>query len=231
MQKYLILVLFFIIIKLNTCFIVYLKKIYNFDKMKDKKNPIIIFTGPSGVGKGTVERLLFEFEELKLSLSCSVTTRKPRPGEIYGIHYYFMDRSIFQQMIKAREFLEFSYHFSNYYGTLISELEKIHKKGKIPMLEIETWGAKQIIEKYSNDPRYYIISIFLLPPSMKELKNRITKRGSESPETIKTRLEKSQKEINESSIFKYRVINDTPEAAAEKIRSIILKEVQTNGNC
>ncbi|EFF41093.1 guanylate kinase [Mycoplasmopsis alligatoris A21JP2] len=187
---------------------------------------MIIFSGPSGVGKGTIERLLFEFDELNLSLSCSVTTRKPRPGEINSIHYHFMDKSIVQQMIKGREFLEFSYHFGNYYGTLWSELEKINKKGKVPMLEIETRGANQVIKELSKKAdEYNIISIFVLPPSMEDLKARIIKRGSENDDTLRSRLEKAQEEINESNIFKYRVINHTPEQAANEIREIILKEI------
>ncbi|WP_040545675.1 guanylate kinase [Mycoplasmopsis alligatoris] len=194
--------------------------------MIDSKKNVIIFSGPSGVGKGTIERLLFEFDELNLSLSCSVTTRKPRPGEINSIHYHFMDKSIVQQMIKGREFLEFSYHFGNYYGTLWSELEKINKKGKVPMLEIETRGANQVIKELSKKAdEYNIISIFVLPPSMEDLKARIIKRGSENDDTLRSRLEKAQEEINESNIFKYRVINHTPEQAANEIREIILKEI------
>ncbi|MEE3928212.1 guanylate kinase [Mycoplasmopsis ciconiae] len=193
--------------------------------MNNKKNPIIIFTGPSGVGKGTVERYLFEFEELNLSLSCSVTTRKPRNGEINGIHYYFLDKAIVQQMIKGREFIEFSYHFDNYYGTLYSELDKIHKRNRVPILEIETRGARQIIDKLCSDDKYNVITIFLLPPSIEELKERIIKRGSEDDDTLRQRLAKAEKEIEESQIFRYRVVNDTPERAAEEIRNILHKEL------
>ncbi|ADE19760.1 guanylate kinase [Mycoplasma crocodyli] len=194
--------------------------------MKNKKNNVIILSGPSGVGKGTIERLLFDFEELNLSMSCSVTTRKPRAGEINSIHYYFMDKSIVQQMIKSREFLEFSYHFGNYYGTLWSELNKINQKGKVPILEIETRGASQVIEQLSKkENEYNIISIFVLPPSINDLKERIIKRGSENDETIRSRLAKAEEEINESSFFKYRVVNDIPERAADEIKNIILKEI------
>ncbi|TNK81902.1 guanylate kinase [Mycoplasmopsis pullorum] len=199
--------------------------------MIEKKIPIIIFTGPSGVGKGTVERLLFEFDELNLSLSCSVTTRKPRSGEVHGIHYYFLDKALVQQKIKAREFLEFSYHFGNYYGTLYSELEKINNKGKNPMLEIETQGAMQILKKLENDPKFNVITIFLLPPTIADLKERIIKRGSEDDDTLRARLEKAEKEIEESTVFKYRVYNHTPEQAAEEIRNILHKELEINDFC
>ncbi|WP_324672863.1 guanylate kinase [Mycoplasma sp. 888] len=197
--------------------------------MNASKNPIIIFTGPSGVGKGTVERLLFEYDELNLSLSCSATTRLPREGELDGIHYYFIDRDRFRDKIKSRKFLEFSYHLDNYYGTLYSELDKIHKKHKVPMLEIETNGAKQVIKKFTQDTReadrYHLITIFLAPPSVDDLRKRILNRGSENPQTLKSRLKKAEEEIADSRIFQYIVVNDVPERAAEEIRSILHKEL------
>ncbi|VEU76167.1 guanylate kinase [Mycoplasmopsis columboralis] len=195
--------------------------------MAGKGNPIIIFTGPSGVGKGTVERLLFDFDELNLSLSCSATTRQPREGELNGIHYHFVSVDEFRHKIKSRKFIEFSYHFNNYYGTLYSELDKIHAKKRVPMLEIETRGAKQVIEKLykQNDHNYNLITIFLAPPSVEELKKRIINRGTETSEVIKARLKKATEELEESSIFKYTIINDTPERAAEEIRSILHKEL------
>ncbi|MFV8401444.1 guanylate kinase [Mycoplasma sp. 005V] len=197
--------------------------------MDTKKSPIIIFTGPSGVGKGTVERLLFEYDELNLSLSCSATTRLPREGELDGIHYYFIDVDRFRDKIKSRKFIEFSYHLSNYYGTLYSELDKIHAKNKVPMLEIETNGAKQIIKKFSTDSKeaekYNLITIFLAPPSVSDLRERILKRGSENNETLKQRLKKAEDEIADSYLFKYKIINDVPERAAEEIRAILHKEL------
>ncbi|WP_426460987.1 guanylate kinase [Mycoplasma hafezii] len=192
------------------------------------KKPIIIFSGPSGVGKGTIERLLFDFEELNLSLSCSATTRKRREGELHGIHYYFIDEDEFRDKIKKFKFLEFSYHLGNYYGTLFSELDKIHAKHKVPMLEIETRGAKQVIDKLSsgeNADKYNLITIFVLPPTMEDLRIRILKRGSEDEETLKKRLKKAEHEIEESSIFRYKIINDSPERAADEIRAILHKEI------
>ncbi|QNM93403.1 guanylate kinase [Mycoplasma sp. Pen4] len=199
----------------------------------NKKSPIIIFTGPSGVGKGTVERLLFEYDELNLSLSCSATTRKPREGELDGVHYYFIEIDRFRDKIKSRKFIEFSYHLSNYYGTLYSELDKIHKKNKVPMLEIETNGAKQIIKKFTNpdskeSEKYNLITIFLAPPSVEDLRTRILKRGSENSETLKQRLKKAEDEIADSHLFKYIIVNDIPEVAAEKIRAILHKELGLN---
>ncbi|WP_406614416.1 guanylate kinase [Mycoplasma corogypsi] len=194
----------------------------------NKKQPIVIFSGPSGVGKGTIERLLFEFEDLNLSLSCSATTRNRREGELDGIHYYFIDIDEFRDKMKKRKFIEFSYHLGNYYGTLFSELERINNKNKVPMLEIETNGAQKVIKKF-NEPsytdKYNLITIFILPPSIEELRKRIINRGSESADTLRKRLKKAELEIAESKIFKYKVVNHTPEQAANEIRDIILKEI------
>ncbi|MBN4084227.1 guanylate kinase [Mycoplasma sp. CSL10166] len=199
-------------------------------KNTSKLCPIIIFSGPSGVGKGTIERLLFEFDELNLSLSCSATTRKPRNGELNGVHYYFLDVDTFRDKIKNRKFIEFSYHLNNYYGTLYSELDKIHNKNKIPMLEIETTGVRQIINKLSHhsfNNKYKLITIFVAPPSMEDLRRRILIRGSENSKTLKDRLLKAEIEVSEADeLYKYKIINDIPERAANEIREILHKELE-----
>ncbi|MBN4083790.1 guanylate kinase [Mycoplasma sp. CSL10137] len=199
-------------------------------KNASKLCPIIIFSGPSGVGKGTIERLLFEFDELNLSLSCSATTRKPRNGELNGVHYYFLDVDTFRDKIKNRKFIEFSYHLNNYYGTLYSELDKIHNKNKIPMLEIETTGVRQIINKLSHhsfNNKYKLITIFVAPPSMEDLRRRILIRGSENSKTLKDRLLKAEIEVSEADeLYKYKIINDIPERAANEIREILHKELE-----
>ncbi|MCU4706746.1 guanylate kinase [Mycoplasma sp. CSL7503-lung] len=199
-------------------------------KNTSKLCPIIIFSGPSGVGKGTIERLLFEFDELNLSLSCSATTRKPRNGELNGVHYYFLDVDNFRDKIKNRKFIEFSYHLNNYYGTLYSELDKIHNKNKIPMLEIETTGVRQIINKLSHhsfNNKYKLITIFVAPPSMEDLRRRILIRGSENSKTLKDRLLKAEIEVSEADeLYKYKIINDIPERAANEIREILHKELE-----
>ncbi|ATO31065.1 guanylate kinase [Mycoplasmopsis bovirhinis] len=197
-------------------------------KKNSKKNPIIILSGPSGVGKGTIERLLFDFEELNLSLSCSATTRKRRPGELDGIHYHFIDVDRFRDLMKRRKFIEFSYHLNNYYGTLNSELKKIHDKNMVPLLEIETNGVKKIINKFEKEEwnsKYNLITIFITPPSVEDLKKRIINRGSESKQTLQNRLKKAEIEIAEAHIFKYQVLNDTPERAANEIKRILYREL------
>ncbi|MCS4536693.1 MULTISPECIES: guanylate kinase [unclassified Mycoplasma] len=190
-----------------------------------KKKPIIIFTGPSGVGKGTIEQILFKNEDLKFKLSVSATTRKPRTGEIDGVHYFFISKEDFEQKIANNELLEYNFHFDNYYGTLLSEIDNIHKDNKIPFLEIETLGTKKILENKENLNKYNIITVFILPPSFDELKNRIIGRNTETKDSIDQRLQKASHELADRHIFKYNVVNDDPYRAAEEIKELLLKEL------
>ncbi|VEU75488.1 guanylate kinase [Mycoplasmopsis maculosa] len=190
------------------------------------KKPIVIFTGPSGVGKGTIEKILFEDEELRLKLSCSATTRKPREGEVNGIHYFFISKEEFKSKIDSNSFLEYSFHFDNYYGTLFEEIDRIHNSNKIPFLEIETNGAKQILKNVLTNKQYKIITLFLLPPSIEELKSRIENRNTENDEAIQKRLLKAEEEISDSNIFQYKIINDDALKAAKDIKRIILNEIE-----
>ncbi|WP_373437537.1 guanylate kinase [Metamycoplasma equirhinis] len=183
---------------------------------------LIIFTGPSGVGKGTVERVLFDDPKLKLKLSVSMTTRSPREGEVDGVHYYFVSKETFTACLKEHKLIEYSLHFDNYYGTLYSEIDRICEQGKIPFLEIETNGAKQIIDFYKkNNKENEICSIFLMPPSFNELEKRIEGRNTETPEVIAQRLKKAEEEIKISEIFQHVVINDSVETTAKRISKII----------
>ncbi|BAP39458.1 guanylate kinase [Metamycoplasma canadense] len=183
---------------------------------------LIIFTGPSGVGKGTVEKPLFEIKELKLKLSVSVTTRPPREGEIDGVHYYFISTETFETFIKENKLLEYSKHFDNYYGTLFSEITNITSSGKIAFLEIETNGAMQVIEKYKKEGREdEICSIFLMPPSLTELERRMEERNTETCELMLKRLDKAREEIILSSMFEYVVVNNSIDDTVLKIKEII----------
>ncbi|MGX9339124.1 guanylate kinase [Mycoplasma sp. 332] len=183
---------------------------------------LIIFTGPSGVGKGTIEKYLFDNKDLKLKLSVSITTREPREGEVDGIHYYFVPIDTFETFIKEDKVLEYSKHFDNYYGTLNSEVANICASGKIPFLEIETNGALQIINKYRKEGREgEICSIFLMPPSLTELERRIENRNTETYDLILKRLDKAREEIILSSIFQHVVINNSIEETANKVKEII----------
>lgn len=190
-------------------------------------NKLVIFTGPSGVGKGTIEKFLFNNEELKLRLSRSVTTRKPREGEVNGVDYFFISKKEFQTKIAKNELIEWNQHFDNFYGTLYEEVENILDSGYNPFLEIETMGALNVLEYYKNNNLLdKVISIFLLPPSLEELKERITKRGTESPEQILSRLNKAEEEIAYISSFDHVVINQDIEKTAAKITLILAKRLQ-----
>ncbi|MGY6171847.1 guanylate kinase [Candidatus Mycoplasma pogonae] len=191
-----------------------------------KKNKIIIFSGPSGVGKGTIEKFLFKNKDLRLRLSRSLTTRNPREGEEDGVHYFFISKEEFQNKIANKELVEWSEHFGNYYGTLNSEVETILLANHNPFLEIETWGAIQVLEYYTKMGKIdEVISIFLLPPSLEELEERIRKRGTENEEQIHLRLLKAQEELTHIRHFKYFIVNQAIEKAAQEIATIIKKEL------
>ncbi|QKX41357.1 guanylate kinase [Metamycoplasma hominis] len=186
---------------------------------------LIIFTGPSGVGKGTIEKPLFEDKSLKLKLSVSMTTRLPREGEIDGVHYYFVSKDTFNSCLAENKLIEYSMHFDNYYGTLYSEIERISEQGKIPFLEIETNGAKQILEYYKKRNRLdEICSIFLMPPSYGELRKRIEGRNTETEDLIIKRMKKAKEEIGYSTIFHHVIVNDDLNVALEEIKEIIRSE-------
>ncbi|WP_330463397.1 guanylate kinase [Metamycoplasma gateae] len=183
---------------------------------------LIIFTGPSGVGKGTVEQFLFNQPDLKLKLSVSITTRNPREGEVDGIHYYFVPVETFETFIKENKLLEYSKHFDNYYGTLYSEIANIGASGKIPFIEIETNGAMQIIEKFKKEGKENeLCTIFLMPPSLTELERRLELRNTETYDLILKRLDKAREEIVTSSIFQYVVVNNSIDDTVLKVREII----------
>ncbi|MDJ1645840.1 guanylate kinase [Mycoplasma phocimorsus] len=194
--------------------------------MNKSNKMLIIFCGPSGVGKGTIERYLFNNKQLKLALSISVTSRLPREGEIEGIHYFFISKEEFKQKIRDNKLIEYSKHFNNYYGTLKEQVDTIITNGSIPFLEIETNGARKIIEENEITNEYDIISIFVHAPDMKELESRIRNRNTESEENIRLRLEKAKSEIGESGLFQYHVTNHTPEQAANEISKIIIKHIK-----
>ena len=162
---------------------------------------LIIITGPSGVGKGTVVKELLN-RDRDIWLSVSATTRNPRMGEKDGENYYFLSHKRFKDMIDKKEFLEWAQFAGNYYGTLLSTVNEKIEKGLIVLLEIEVEGAKQIKEKFPE-----ALSIFLLPPSKKELEKRISNRGTENEEAINKRLSRSNYEIASSDEFDFVLTN------------------------
>ncbi|MGL5205461.1 MAG: guanylate kinase [Metamycoplasmataceae bacterium] len=188
-------------------------------------NKIIIITGPSGVGKGTIEKELFKIPDLRLALSCSMTTRNRREAEVEGSHYYFVDNNEFQKRIENNEFLEYSKHFDHYYGTLKSEVDRLLQNGHNVIVEVDTVGAINIIKKFRNENKMdNLISIFVQPPSIEVLEQRIRSRNSETDESIKLRLEKAKKEIKQTSDFMFIIVNNKLSDSVNNIANIIKKE-------
>lgn len=187
-----------------------------------KKGLLIVLSGPSGVGKGTVRKKVFKDESLNLAYSISMTTRQPRNMEQDGVDYFFVSQDKFKEMIKENKLLEYTYFVGNYYGTPLEYVEKLRNEGKNVFLEIEVEGAKQVMERCKNDD---VLSIFLIPPSLEELERRIRGRKSEPDNIIQERLAKAQKEINLSSNYQYVVKNDKLADATKRISQIIKKRM------
>ncbi len=183
---------------------------------------LIILSGPSGVGKGTVRQELFKDESLNLAYSISMTTRKPRPGEQEGIDYFFVDEAKFEEKIKAGKLLEWAKFVGNYYGTPKDYVEQLLDQGKNVVLEIEVQGALQVMEKCPD-----ATTIFLVPPSFEELERRIRGRRTEPEDVVQERLAKARKELATQNEYKYVVENDDVILAKDKIADII-KNHRTN---
>ena len=179
-----------------------------------KKGKLIVISGASGVGKGTVLGIMME-KRKDLSFSVSATTRPPRPGEIDGVHYYFITREKFEAMIAAGEFLEYDAHAANYYGTPRAQAEEKQSHGPV-LLDIEPKGAKQVKEKAPD-----AVLIFIMPPSVQELERRLRGRGDTSEEQIQMRMERATWEMEQRVWYDQVVVNDDPERCAEEILKII----------
>ena len=182
--------------------------------MKNFKK-LIILTGPSGVGKGTVVKEILG-KDKNICLSVSATTRSPRKGEKEGENYYFLSEETFKEMINKNLFLEWAKFAGNYYGTPISFVKDKIEGGFIVLLEIEVEGAKQIKDKFPE-----ALSIFILPPSKEELERRIRNRGTEKEDAINRRLSRSNYEIASSDEFDFKVTNRDVDETAERIIKII----------
>ncbi len=176
---------------------------------------LIIITGPSGVGKGTVVKELLD-KDKDIWLSVSATTRSPRMGEKNGENYYFISDEKFKDMIDKKEFLEWAYFAGNYYGTPLSILKEKIGMGFIVLLEIEVEGAKQIKEKFPE-----ALSIFLLPPSKEELEKRIRNRGTEKEDAINKRLSRANFEIASSDKFDFVLTNHDVDETVKGVLKII----------
>lgn len=186
--------------------------------MKDESGILFILSGPSGVGKGTVRKRLFE-EQTDLQYSISMTTRNMRPGEVEGVDYFYRSKEEFEQMITDNELLEYAKYVNNYYGTPRAFVEETLAKGKDVFLEIEVQGALQVKNNFPQG-----VFIFLFPPSLDELKNRIVSRGTETEELVINRLKEARKEIEMMHAYDYVVVNDDIDEAVERVKTIIKAE-------
>jgi guanylate kinase len=184
-----------------------------------EKGLLIVLSGPSGVGKGTVRKEIFSQQNTSFEYSISMTTRAPRAGEVDGVDYFFKSREEFEGLIEQGKLLEYAEFVGNYYGTPVDYVRETTLKGKDVFLEIEVEGAKQVREKFPDG-----LFIFLSPPSLSELKNRIVTRGTESEEIINNRMNVAREEIEMMHLYDYVVENDTVENACEKIKAIIVAE-------
>ena len=178
------------------------------------KGKLIVISGASGVGKGTVLSLVMKKRE-DLSFSVSATTRPPRPGEVDGVHYYFITRERFEEMIRNGEFLEYDNHAANYYGTPRTQAEEKMAWGSV-LLDIEPNGAKQVKESLPE-----AVLVFIMPPSMEELEKRLRGRGDTPEDQIAMRLERAVWEMEQRHWYDHVVVNDSAERCAEEILKII----------
>ncbi|SEM46449.1 guanylate kinase [Mesobacillus persicus] len=184
-----------------------------------EKGLLIVLSGPSGVGKGTVRKEIFSQPDTSFEYSVSATTRKPREGEVDGVDYFFKTREAFEEMIENDQLLEYAEFVGNYYGTPVDYVRKTLDEGKDVFLEIEVQGAGQVRKKFPEG-----LFIFLAPPSLSELENRITIRGTETAELIQCRMKAARDELEMMELYDYVVENDQVELACERVKSIVVAE-------
>ncbi len=185
-----------------------------------EKHPgkLFVFSGPSGAGKGTICKKLLE-ENRELALSVSMTTRAPREGEVEGVSYFFTDKETFKKRIEAGELLEYAEVYGNYYGTPKGPVVEKLEKGIDVILEIDMQGALKVKENYPDG-----VFVFILPPSMSELRKRLTGRGTETKEAIELRLGETLKELSYIEKYDYCVVNGELDEAVARVKSIVVAE-------
>ncbi len=181
------------------------------------KGLLVVISGPAGTGKGTVVKELAKDENIRVSVSA--TTRAPRAGEVGGVHYHYLSREQFKDMIAEDGFLEYAEYCGNFYGSPKKQADEWKQEGKDVILEIEVQGCMQVKQ---NDPE--CISIFIMPPSVEELESRLRGRGTETEEVILKRLERAKEEMKLSKDYDYIVVNDTVEECVKDIAAVLRAE-------
>lgn len=181
-----------------------------------EKGLLLVLSGPSGVGKGTVKSAIVENKVFPFEYSVSMTTRKPRPGEVNGKDYYFVTQERFEQAINQGELLEYNQYVNNFYGTPLAPVKKMLNEGKDVLLEIDVNGAQKVREKMPDG-----VFIFLTPPDLHTLHLRLENRGTESEDVIMGRIKQARHEILVMQDYDYAVVNDTVANAVDHIKAIV----------
>ncbi|MGO1922591.1 MAG: guanylate kinase [Jeotgalicoccus sp.] len=184
--------------------------------MVSDKGLLIVLSGPSGVGKGTVRKAIFDHPETNFKYSISMTTRQKREGERDGIDYFFKSHEEFETLIEQDKFIEYAEYVGNYYGTPVDYVKETIADGHDVFLEIEVEGAKQVREKFPD-----ALFIFLAPPTLAQLEERLIGRGTDSQEVISHRIKEARRELSLMNLYDYVVINDDVDMARQKVQCIV----------
>ncbi|GGI30665.1 MULTISPECIES: guanylate kinase [Staphylococcus] len=187
--------------------------------MDTEKGLLIVLSGPSGVGKGTVRKRIFDDPTTSYKYSISMTTRSMRVGETDGVDYFFKTRDEFEKLIEEDAFIEYAEYVGNYYGTPVQYVRETMNAGHDVFLEIEVEGAKQVRKKFPD-----ALFIFLAPPSLDHLRERLIGRGTESEEKIQSRVNEARKEVEMMNLYDYVVVNDEVDLAKDRIQAIVEAE-------